>query len=295
MDYLKKYKNFNKIFENKQTDEEIHELCKKYNIINYEIHDDMSISVNGDVSFYKQGLSHLPLRFKKVSGFFDMAYNPIKTLKGCPIEIGGDFSCSYTKIKSFDHAPKKVGGILCKGNDIKSTNNIPYVERNIIISENKLESLDGIQEIINGNFYCGHNELKSLEPVIEVKGHLMADRNKLSDFYSIPKVPINKKIWLNNNKFEFIYSAFDMEENPSLIEDFNELDIIQGNKIILDRLKEFIIMNKEQLKANVFSDFGLSKSEYNDKINRLLDVDSDFIKNIQHFSNGYYEIVDNIF
>ena len=80
MKHLKSYKSY-KIFENKQTDEEIHELCKKYYIENYTINEDKSIDVNGYVVLYRKNLTKLPLKFRNVSGYFHCRYNKLTTLE----------------------------------------------------------------------------------------------------------------------------------------------------------------------------------------------------------------------
>ena len=53
MKYLKLFEAF----------EDINEICKKYNIKNYTINQDVSIDVNGYVDLYNIGLTKLPLKF----------------------------------------------------------------------------------------------------------------------------------------------------------------------------------------------------------------------------------------
>jgi len=47
------------------TPSEIHNLCKKYDINNYTINDDMSISVEGDVNLSYRNLKSIPIKFKE--------------------------------------------------------------------------------------------------------------------------------------------------------------------------------------------------------------------------------------
>jgi hypothetical protein len=58
----------------------IHDICEKYGIKNYTINDDGSIDVNGDVDLYNCSITELPLRFNKVTGWFDCGYNNLTTL-----------------------------------------------------------------------------------------------------------------------------------------------------------------------------------------------------------------------
>ncbi|NBO23267.1 hypothetical protein EBU94_08025, partial [bacterium] len=74
MKYLKTYK----LFENTSfpTDhEEIKKICEKYKIYNYNINDDGSVDVDGDVDLSNKELTRLPIRFGKVSGSFICSHN----------------------------------------------------------------------------------------------------------------------------------------------------------------------------------------------------------------------------
>jgi hypothetical protein len=94
-----------KIYESFRTEQEIKKLCSKYKIRNYQINDDGSIDVDGDVSLYNRlgDLKQLPLIFNEVKEYFDCGGNNLTTLEGCPKEIHGDFACSkgYERDKRF--------------------------------------------------------------------------------------------------------------------------------------------------------------------------------------------------
>ena len=97
-------------------------ICKQYSIENYTINSDGSIDVDGRVDLYKKGLTELPLRFNKVTGYFLCDDNNLTTLKGCPRWIGGNFICSYNQLTSLEFSPDYVGGdFWCQYN--KLTNN----------------------------------------------------------------------------------------------------------------------------------------------------------------------------
>ena len=132
MKHLKSYK----IFENIETDEEIHELCRKYNIKNYTINEDKSIDVNNNVYLGHNNLIKLPLKFGSVVGNFDLSRNNLTTLEGAPETVGGGFNCSYNNLTTLEGSPRRVNGSFdCFNNK-------------------KLMSLEGITPTIHGNFYC---------------------------------------------------------------------------------------------------------------------------------------------
>ena len=94
-------------------------ICKKYKITNYTINDDGSIDVNGDVDLFGIDLTELPLRFNKVTGYFDCGRNRLTSLKGSPRWVGGDFNCHNNKLTSLEFSPDYVGGdFYCKYNKL---------------------------------------------------------------------------------------------------------------------------------------------------------------------------------
>lgn len=117
------------------------EWLEKYNIKNYNINDDLTIDVNGKVGLYGYSESQLPeyIQFNEVNGYFNISYSQIKTLKGCPKIVKGNFNCSWCKnLKTLEGAPEKVGGYFSCANC------------------KNLESLKGSPKIVKGHFNCGH-------------------------------------------------------------------------------------------------------------------------------------------
>ena len=135
MKHLKSYKSY-KIFENIQSDEEIHELCEKYKIKNYTINEDKSVDVDGDVYLRNLGLTKFPLKFRNVSGYFYCRYNKLTTLEGAPETVGGNFDCSWNNLTTLEGSPRRVNGSFdCSNNK-------------------NLMSLEGISPTIHGYFFC---------------------------------------------------------------------------------------------------------------------------------------------
>jgi len=104
------------------------------------------VDVDGDFMVGKTAITVLPVSFGVVTGNF--IFEEFKTgfisLKGSPIEMGGDFDCSNNKLTSLEGAPRKVGG-------------------SFNCSNNKLTSLRGAPLNVGGVFYCKYNPLTSLE------------------------------------------------------------------------------------------------------------------------------------
>ena len=127
-----------KLFEQFNNEQEIHDICKKYKIKNYTINPDGSVDVNSNVDLSDMNLTELPLKFNKVSGYFDCGNNQLTTLEGCPKEVSGSFSCYGNQLTTLVGCPEKVGGSY-----------------NCYI--NKLTSLDGY----NGDYeklYCDNKD-----------------------------------------------------------------------------------------------------------------------------------------
>ncbi len=59
------------------SEQEIHNICEKYNITNYTINPDGSIDVDDGVDLSGKDLIKIPLKFNKVNGWFDCSYNQL--------------------------------------------------------------------------------------------------------------------------------------------------------------------------------------------------------------------------
>jgi hypothetical protein len=118
------------------------EFCEKY-LKNYTINSDNTIDVNGYVDLYKNlgKMKKLPVKFGKVSEYFDCYRNKLTTLEGCPNYVGGSFDCYNNKLTTLEGCPKYIGGRLW-------------------CNENKLSTLKGIEKCeILGYFSYGDNNI----------------------------------------------------------------------------------------------------------------------------------------
>ena len=108
--------------ENFKTKEEVQSWLDKMRIKNYTINDDLTVDVTGNVKISWNHLTRIPVQFGIVSGYFDCGHNDLKSLQGCPKEVGGDYSCAYNKLTTLEGGPKEVkGNIWCNNNKAKFT------------------------------------------------------------------------------------------------------------------------------------------------------------------------------
>ena len=224
---LFRYENFIK-----ESKEDIDSICKKFGIRNYTINEDSTVDVDWDVNLYDKGLTKIPLKFGKVSGYFSCGDNQLKSLEGSPLSVGGGFNCYINQLKSLSGAPLSVGGYF-----------------NCI--SNQLKSLSGSPLSVGGNFYCDSNQLKSLSGISgKISGAIYCTNNQLRDVKGV------KDGWLGEfsvveNPVQEIFKLFPYEKWDEVIEYLNEYEVIRdnGNLVILQRLEQ------------VFLDIGLEVPE----------------------------------
>ncbi len=190
MKHLKEFKIFESLAD-------IEKICKDLGIKNFTVNPDGTVDVNGDVNISRRGLTKIPIKFGKVSGYFYCNLNKITSLEGSPSYVGGSFWCEYNRLTSLEGSPSYVGGnFWCLNNSIKSLKGGPIsVGDDFYCSSNNLKTLDDCPQSVGGVFYCSNN------PVCEIW-----------------------KLFKDFSKVEF----------------FNEIDIIRGDSIILDRLNHFL-------------------------------------------------------
>ena len=95
----------------------------QFNIENATIHDNLTVDVEGDVDIgnfrvVKKGMGKLPIKFGKVTGSFNIRGCDLKTLYGCPYEIGTAnnvglhyyFDAAFNQFKTLDFFPKIIRG-----------------------------------------------------------------------------------------------------------------------------------------------------------------------------------------
>jgi hypothetical protein len=83
------------------------------------------VSINGNVALTKE-CDELPVRFDRVSGYFDCENKGLKTLVGVPQWVGDTFSCVNNQLENLKGAPQWVGGnFWCQDNQLESLKGMP--------------------------------------------------------------------------------------------------------------------------------------------------------------------------
>lgn len=131
----------------------------KYGVKNYTINSNGSVDVNGDVDLSNLDLKEIPIRFDRVTGYFDLFNNNLGSLRNSPYYVGDSFYCSNNKLTSLKGSPQEVvGSFICSVNNLKSIEGMPLeIGGDFNISGNKnLKELDSISNI-EGYIYCNKN------------------------------------------------------------------------------------------------------------------------------------------
>jgi len=138
--------------------EEIEKICKRYDIENYTINEDGIVDVDGDVNLYRKKLTELPLKFGKITGYFDCSDNQLTSLEGCPKWVGGHFCCFKNKLTTLEGCPNWVGGnFTCEYNQLTSLDGCPdYVDGDFCCNDNQLKTLNGCPNYVGGRFLCDY-------------------------------------------------------------------------------------------------------------------------------------------
>ena len=108
-------------------------ICEKLGIKNYTINDDLSINVDGYVNIRNKELTEIPIKFNKVSAYFDCSSNKLTSLKGSPRWVGKWFNCTSNDLIDLYDAPDYVeGNFMCDESVVGEK-----LERSIIKDYNK--------------------------------------------------------------------------------------------------------------------------------------------------------------
>ena len=195
---MKYIKTFNESLNKSQ----IEAICEKYYIKNYNINDDGTIDVDGNVNLFEEQLTMLPLKFRNVSGDFYCGKNQLTSLKGSPQYVGGGFYCRYNQLTSLEGCPKKVyGDFWCGNNKLKNIDYLPKKYKGLSIEKNP------IYKILNLFTKCS-----------EYGWIYNTEENKelISEF--IDREIIQQDILLVNRLVEFLYDIDKPKSKEELIE-----------------------------------------------------------------------------
>jgi len=146
----------------------------------------------------------------EVTGMFECSDLGLTTLKGCPKIVGDNFMCVGNLITNLIGGPKEFGGIMYNCNF------------------NKLITLEGAPEYIDGDFNAGENQLTTLKggPKI-VKRSFAVDDNMLTTLEGAPIVGDAVITSGNLVNFEHIEADF-VEYNKEDLDEIFQYGYWQG-------------------------------------------------------------------
>lgn len=141
--------------------DEVNEICLKLGLTNFNINDDDTVDVRGDVHFYSRLFGKIPIKFGHVSGDFYISKCGLVSLEGSPKTVGGDFVCGYNRLSDLRFSPSFVGGSFsCKSNYLSTLIGAPdKIGGDFDCSDNSIYSMDGLPENIGGEIYCSYNNI----------------------------------------------------------------------------------------------------------------------------------------
>lgn len=179
---------------------------------NFTINDDYSITSNNDIHItnYIKSLrgEALPYKFRFVMGKFKCNGLDLTSLKNAPEIVVDDFDCSYNNLTSLEGGPRKTHNYICSNNNLKNLKGI-----------GRFNFLD-----------CSNNNITHLNDVdLDVVDRTDIKGNPIDDLYS----------YLKSFKQIGLVSMHSILERKKLIfRCLKEYNVINGNVIVLDSLKE---------------------------------------------------------
>lgn len=278
MRYIKEYNKFSDEWKSEsspkpidrqslKTKEDIEDWLKKMNIKNYNINKDLTVDVYDNVNISKKQLKYIPIQFRTITNDFYCNNNRLISLEGCPSKVDGDFRCNNNQLTSLEFGPYDVEeNYECEYNQLTSLKGCPdLIKGDFRCNDNIINTLEYCPIIINRTFFLGNNKLKNLEGCCPKIGYgLCLENNCLESLKGCPDVPDGTLILFDNN----IQNLKDIENcnikkiaitgNPVndildlyftndlstklLIKYINDYNVIKGNNIILESLKEAMYM-----------------------------------------------------
>jgi hypothetical protein len=80
----------------------------EYEITNYNINEDLTVDVDGDVWIDNRNLTEIPVKFNIVKGDFNCNNNQLTSTEFFPKEVYCSFYCDCNNFKNLDNFPKIV-------------------------------------------------------------------------------------------------------------------------------------------------------------------------------------------
>jgi hypothetical protein len=189
------------------TRKEISDWLKSVDINKYTIFDldgQLVVDVYSDVNLYNKNLTNIPVKFKAVSGNFDITNNQLTSLKGCPNVVIGHFNCRKNQLTSLEFAPEKINSwFCCDENRIVELKNhlwIKYFQKNFeYLNNNQLLDLDFLNlDFLDNLEYYINRYKKTLKTMTYDLRTLKENREKFKQFLDsglITAEQVNLDLW----------------------------------------------------------------------------------------------------
>lgn len=154
--------------------------------------------INDDLDLSAMDLEVLPdLTSIKVNGFFYCNNNKLKSLKGCPQEVGG-FDCAGNDIESLMYGPAKASYYCCSLNNLKSLKWAPKDTEFFYCNGNNLTDLQygPVEALI---YDCSNNKITNLDYIPNECEEFVFDNNPIYKDYKKSLVIKNGQIKLKQS------------------------------------------------------------------------------------------------
>lgn len=158
-------------------------------IDNFKIdRDTLVVDVDGDVNINDMNLIKIPVKFGKVTGWFNVKDNArLASLVGCP-DSAKVIYCSSTAIKNFYGIGETESVYADDLSNLESFSGLPNTLKCLIISKScyNIESLDHFPTTITQQLYIGHDfkMIKKL-PYHMDRLYAVGLRGRLKNFYDL--------------------------------------------------------------------------------------------------------------
>lgn len=148
--------------------------------------------INNDYDISHQELDELNDIFN-INGAFNCSYNNIENLLNSPIAVNGSYDCSYNAITSLIGICKILPyDFYCNDNQLENLDYMPIVGGSILLQNNNLVTLRGMNDKINrlkGNLDLSSNRLTNLEFIYEIiEGDLDISFNPINTIQYFPLI-----------------------------------------------------------------------------------------------------------
>jgi hypothetical protein len=208
------------------------------------LNDDGTYDYNGDLNFTYmdlKSLTEIPIKFRKVSGYFWCDNNELISLEGSPLEVGGNLTCAKNQLMSLEGSPSAVGGYFdCSVNNLISLEGAPLEVRGYFMCNNNyLISLQHAPLEVGGKFGCITNNLLSKACLSVLKNISFFEDNPFS--ISNEVIQTVSKMTYDQQMSELnFFGKYDKEAYKMLLKILEDLDVIgiKHRKDMLDNIKD---------------------------------------------------------